>query len=86
MAKVSGLHAGASPYDVESLRPVFEIALEAFGSSRLMLGSDWPVSLLGAEHADTMAPLDALVEELSPDERDDLWWRTATRTYLEDVS
>ncbi len=33
-------------WSVDSIRPYWDVALEAFGFSRLMFGSDWPVCLL----------------------------------------
>ncbi|MFD9984532.1 amidohydrolase family protein [Streptomyces massasporeus] len=56
VAKLSGLLTEADPasWTVEDLRPYAEVALEAFGPGRLMYGSDWPVSTLGAAYGDTL--------------------------------
>lgn len=81
MAKVSGLHVAGQPHTADALRPVLDVALDAFGSSRLILGSDWPISLLGGDYRATMGILDSLIDELSRDEQDDLRWRTANRVY-----
>ena len=44
-AKISGLPAEAdwTSWSAKTLRPYFEIALEAFGSERLIFATDWPV-------------------------------------------
>ncbi len=46
--KLSGMatEVDGETWGAETLRPYFETALEAFGSERLMFGSDWPVCLL----------------------------------------
>jgi L-fuconolactonase len=49
VAKVSGLNTAAGPgWTVDDLRPAVDHALEVFGPSRLMIGSDWPLALLAA--------------------------------------
>lgn len=50
VAKVSGLTTAAGPgWTVDHLRPSVEHALDVFGPERLMVGSDWPLTLLSAE-------------------------------------
>jgi L-fuconolactonase len=47
--KLSGLPAEAGgSWSPEQMEPFFDVALEAFGSDRLMVGSDWPVSAVTA--------------------------------------
>ncbi len=81
VAKVSGLGVAGQPWSVEAVRPVWDIALDAFGTTRLMFGSDWPITVTGAGYAGTTSVLGELIGELSPDEQADLWWRTGSRTY-----
>ncbi|WP_170133053.1 amidohydrolase family protein [Arthrobacter livingstonensis] len=81
VAKVSGLHCGGVEFSAGSLTRVWDIALEAFGPSRLMFGGDWPVSLLGAPYAETTAVLASLIGSLSLDEAAALWHATAERVY-----
>jgi L-fuconolactonase len=69
--KVSGLVTEADwrTWTRAALRPYIDRAFEAFGPSRLMLGSDWPVCTVAASYAETMGVvLDALAE-LSTDEQ-----------------
>lgn len=51
--KVSGLvtEADWARWNVEALHPYLQEVLEAFGPSRLMWGSDWPVCLHAASYA-----------------------------------
>ena len=81
VAKLSGLHLPGVEYAPEALRPLFESALEAFGSERLMIGGDWPVSTLGAPYGRTLDVLLELVSSLSPSEQDAVLEETAIRTY-----
>ncbi|MFF1831900.1 amidohydrolase family protein [Paenarthrobacter sp. NPDC058040] len=81
VAKLSGLFVPGLEYSADSLRAVFEFSLEVFGPDRLMIGSDWPVSTLGAPYRRTLDVLLELVSSLSPDEQDALFEGTAIRTY-----
>ncbi|WP_434451506.1 amidohydrolase family protein [Lentzea sp. E54] len=81
--KLSGLvtEADWASWDVARLRPYFEVVLDAFGPSRLMFGSDWPVCLLAASYADWLSAARSLVSELSPDEQTAIFSGTASRIY-----
>lgn len=81
VAKLSGLHLPGVEYSADSLRPLFEEALEVFGPERLMIGSDWPVSTLGAPYGRTMDVLLELVSSLTAPEQDAVLEETAIRTY-----
>ncbi|NHA66446.1 amidohydrolase family protein [Phycicoccus flavus] len=81
VAKVSGLYVPGLAWSEQALLPVLDVALELFGPERLMLGSDWPVTVAGPGYAGTADVLDGLVARLSPSEQEDLRWRTAARTY-----
>jgi L-fuconolactonase len=78
-AKISGLtrvHRSAA-----SVREVIDIALAVFGPSRLMLGSDWPVSTLATEYGSTIDRYLEAIRELSRGEQDLIMHGTATKTY-----
>jgi L-fuconolactonase len=81
VAKVSGLGCETAPLTSEALREVWDVVLDAFGPSRLMFGSDWPVSLLHGGYGTAADVTAALVGELSVAEQEDIWWRTAARVY-----
>jgi L-fuconolactonase len=81
--KLSGLiteadHAIWQPAD---LKPYVETALEAFGPSRLMFGTDWPVCLLAGSYERWHPTVSELTARLSVDEQAWLMGRTAIRAY-----
>ena len=68
--KLSGLQTIASPdWTCEELAPYVDIALEAFGPSRLIFGSDWPVSSQAASYDRVCAVAQAWCSALSDGER-----------------
>ena len=84
VAKFSGLvtEAAWDHWTEDDLRPVSEVALAAFGPSRLMFASDWPVCLLAAGYAQVVEAASALVlPSLSPAEQVAFRSGTAARTY-----
>lgn len=82
-AKLSGLVTAADweAWKPTDLRPFIETAIELFGPSRLMFGSDWPVCLLAAPYERVLEALADNVSGLSAAERDDIWGGTAVRAY-----
>jgi L-fuconolactonase len=77
--KLSGVHS--VPARAGDLRPCYEIVLAAFGPDRLMFGSDWPVSTLGATYGQACAMYRELTDQLSTAEQDAVFDRTARRVY-----
>jgi L-fuconolactonase len=69
--KLSGLVTEADwrAWTPDQLRPYIETALECFGPSRLMIGSDWPVCTLAASYSRTLQVVEQSVGALSADER-----------------
>ena len=63
-AKLSGLitEADWSAWTPDDLRPYLDVAFDAFGADRLMIGSDWPVCLVAAPYQKT---LNAVVEYIA---------------------
>ncbi|WP_205471655.1 amidohydrolase [Nocardioides sp. SYSU D00038] len=81
VAKLSGLQQPGQPLTAAALRPVFDVALDAFGPHRLMYGGDWPMTVGVGGYAAVHEATRALVDTLAPDERAAIWRGTATRTY-----
>ena len=81
--KLSGLvtEADLKSWKLEQLLPYMEHALETFGPSRLMFGSDWPVCLLAASYDRVAGVVDQFVRQLSKDERESIMGGTAARFY-----
>ncbi|KAA5545235.1 amidohydrolase family protein [Roseiconus nitratireducens] len=68
-------------WDVATIRPYWDVVLDAFSPSRLMFGSDWPVCLLKTEYSRWLEAVRELAGELSPDEQSELFSGTAQRIY-----
>jgi L-fuconolactonase len=85
VCKLSGILSEAdntsSEPDVSLLRPYLDLALRCFGPDRLMFGSDWPVSTLGASYPDVVAAALVLTADLSMPERHAILAGTAQRVY-----
>jgi len=84
VCKLSGMVTEVSeglPWSVELLRPYFEEALEAFGPSRLLFGSDWPVCRLRAEYGSWVAAVRSFLEKLSREEQAAILGENARRVY-----
>lgn len=81
--KLSGMFTEASwdDWTVESFRPYVEVVLEAFGPSRILFGSDWPVSTLAASYEQVVATTEALLTDLGPEDQEHIWSGTARRVY-----
>jgi L-fuconolactonase len=69
--KLSGMATEADwqSWTKEDLWPYIEIAMEAFGPARMMLGSDWPVARLAVEYGDWMNLCRESISSLSETER-----------------
>ncbi|MFD6992195.1 amidohydrolase family protein [Streptomyces sp. NPDC059943] len=83
VCKLSGLvtEAAWDSWTADTLRPYTETALDAFGSARLMFGSDWPVCRLAASYAEVAAVTRTLTGDLSENERRAVFGGTATAVY-----
>lgn len=83
VCKLSGLVTEADwvGWSAQDLRPYVDVVLEAFGSRRLMFGSDWPVCLLATTYHEVVATVERLLAGLSPAERAAVFGDTARRVY-----
>jgi L-fuconolactonase len=81
--KVSGLvtEADWAAWQPNDLAPYVAVALEAFGPSRLIFGSDWPVCLLAASYERVVSVARGLTASLSASERDAVFGGAAARAY-----
>ena len=82
-AKVSGLHnvTPQGDWTPADLQGAFEVALESFGSGRLMFGSDWPVCNIGGGYRRQVEAFEALTAPLDAEATADLRHRSACRAY-----
>jgi L-fuconolactonase len=81
--KVSGMvtEADWDGWSVEQLKPYVDVVLAAFGPSRLMFGSDWPVLTLASDYQTWVHTVQSLIADLSTDERDRILAGTAREAY-----
>jgi L-fuconolactonase len=87
--KVSGLYsatADSGSWTVDGVRPYLHRALELFGSSRLMYGGDWPISILSGGYDRVWDGLHALIGELPAADQAHIWSETAVEFYGMDPS
>jgi len=83
-AKVSGLYAASGrmgDWTLDAIRPFVDDSLEMFGAGRLMMGGDWPISVLAGGYERTWGALLALADELEPAEAAALLGETAAAVY-----
>jgi L-fuconolactonase len=83
MCKLSGMLTEAKwdAWRPEDFRPYFDVALEAFGADRLMIGSDWPVCTLAAEYGAAMSLVMEYVGQLSDEEQAAILGENCARFY-----
>jgi L-fuconolactonase len=81
--KISGIITEADwhSWTAEQIRPYLDVALEAFGSRRLMFGSDWPVCLVAGSYRQVVNLAADYVQNLSVQEQQDFWGGNAIRFY-----
>lgn len=70
--KMSGLVTEADPqrWTPADLEPYLDVAFDAFGPGRMIMGSDWPVCTLAAEYSRTMAVWRDYLDRRHPASRD----------------
>ncbi len=87
--KLSGLltEANWNDWKEEDFQPYVETVMEAFGPTRIMMGSDWPVCLLAGSYSRWMQLVNKWIFSLSTDEQDRILGGTAVEVYrLSDIS
>jgi L-fuconolactonase len=82
-ATLSGLVAEADhhTWSIDDLRHPVELAVDAFGPERLMLGSDWPDCLDAGTYSDVMGAVRYLLAELPEHQQCEIRGTTAVRVY-----
>ncbi len=82
VCKLSGVATEAGPdWTPAMLRPYMDVALEAFGPSRIMFGGDWPVSTLAITYPAWVALVDEVISDLSETEQRQVFRDTARTFY-----
>ena len=81
--KISGMvtEADYKSWTEEQLQPYFDVVLGAFGPSRLLFGSDWPVCLVATGYAEWLKLVKKIVSGLSTSEQEQIFGKNAIRIY-----
>lgn len=81
--KLSGMitEADHRAWKKEHLQPYMEMALETFGTARLLYGSDWPVCLMAGTYGQVLGTLHDFITRLSQEEQVAIMGGNATKFY-----
>jgi L-fuconolactonase len=81
--KLSGMVTEAvwNQWRNEDFLPYLEVAVEAFGTSRLMIGSDWPVCTLSGDYERTMRVVIDYLAQFPSRDREDVLGGNCARFY-----
>ncbi len=81
--KLSGMvtEADVRNWTPATLRPYFDVVLEAFGPARILFGTDWPVCLAACGYARWKALVEEWIAPLSPSEQAAILGENAVRLY-----
>ena len=81
--KISGMvgEADWSNWKPADFRPYLDIVFEAFGTKRLMIGSDWPECTLAGTYGQVLQLVSGYVGQLSRTEQADIWANNAAVVY-----
>lgn len=81
--KLSGMitESDYASWTPQQITPYMDLVLEAFGPSRLMYGSDWPVCLVAGTYRQVMELVTGFISKLSPDEQEAIMGLNAIRFY-----
>ncbi|MGQ0739640.1 MAG: amidohydrolase family protein [Bacteroidota bacterium] len=81
--KISGLltEAGWKTWSAKDFYPYLDIVFEAFGTSRLLFGSDWPVMLLSGIYVQWKSLLEKYMESFPEEDRQRVFGGNAVQFY-----
>ena len=81
--KLSGLvtEADWKGWKPEDFRPYLDVAVEAFGTERLMIGSDWPVCTVAGDYGSTMGMVLDYLRQFSAETREGILGGNCARFY-----
>lgn len=81
--KISGMvtEADQKEWKRADFRPYIDAAIEAFGTRRVMFGSDWPVCLVASGYTGVLQIVKEYFNTFSSEEQDDFFSRNAIKFY-----
>ncbi len=85
--KVSGMVTEADWHSwvLDDFEPYLNVIFEAFGTKRVMFGSDWPVCNVAGGYQQMLSVVKNYVSKLSADEQADFWGLNAMKFYNLDI-
>jgi L-fuconolactonase len=72
-------------WEPADFKPYMETVLEAFGTDRIMIGSDWSVCTVAAKYEQVIEIAEDFIQQLSPDEQQEIWSDNPKRIYSLDI-
>ena len=81
--KISGMvtEADWKNWTKEDFAPYMDVIFEAFGTGRIMFGSDWPVCLVAASYEEVVGIVEDHFSSYSKDEQEKIFTGNATKFY-----
>ncbi len=81
--KISGMvtEANYKLWTPEQLHPYFDVVLEAFGPSKLMFGSDWPVCLVATQYKEWIKLFIKEISIFSQEDQEKILYKNAFEIY-----
>ncbi|MCK0159187.1 amidohydrolase family protein [Allomuricauda sp. F6463D] len=81
--KLSGMvtEAVLGNWSKEDFRPYMDVVLDAFGTERIMYGSDWPVCLLSGNYTEVLSIVSDYIDQFSVQEQSQIMGVNAYKFY-----
>jgi len=81
--KVSGMvtEADWQNWTPENIRPYLDVIFEAFGTERVMIGSDWPVCLVTGKYNEVMQVVTDYISKFSRTDQEKIMGGNAVKAY-----
>jgi L-fuconolactonase len=81
--KVSGIitEADWQSWSYEQIKPYLDVVFEAFGTDRIMFGSDWPVCLVAGNYGEVKGIVETYTQAFSASEKAKIFGKNACRFY-----
>jgi L-fuconolactonase len=85
--KLSGLFTEAvwKEWEASDFYPYLDVVFEAFGTDRVLFGSDWPVILLSGIYVQWKSLLEKYMERIKEEEKEKVFGLNAIRFYELDI-
>jgi L-fuconolactonase len=81
--KVSGMvtEADFKNWNPQDFKPYLDVIFEAFGTDRVMIGSDWPVCLVGGSYSAILGIVMDYISKFSEEQKDNILGNNAVKAY-----